>query len=98
MYVLLLRFFSCKEAGQTQCSNLFEIRPVWAQIAELAAFECQNLYEENENGQHSCSFIFVLIRSSSFFAGNMDNHKVSDEFDIRPDPTRDCCPNLPLSV
>ena len=25
--VLLLRFFSCKEAGQTQCSNLFEIRP-----------------------------------------------------------------------
>ena len=27
VYVLLLRFFSCKETGQTQCLNLFEIRP-----------------------------------------------------------------------
>ena len=25
VYVRLLRFFSCREAGQTQCSNLFEI-------------------------------------------------------------------------
>ena len=33
------------------------------------------MYVENENGQHSSSFIFVLIGSSSFFAGNMDNHK-----------------------
>ena len=65
---------------------------VCPQIAELAAFECQNLYEENENGQHSGSFIFVLIGSSSFFAGNMDNHKISDEFEIRPNPTIDCCP------
>ena len=24
MYVRLLRYFSCREAGQTQCSNLFE--------------------------------------------------------------------------
>ena len=65
---------------------------VCPQITELAAFECQNLYEENENGQHSSSFIFVLIGSSSFFAGNMDNHKVSNEFEIRPDPAMDSCP------
>ena len=58
---------------------------------ELAALVCQNLYEENENGLNSSSFIFVLIGSSSFFAGNMDNHKVTDEFEIRPDPTKDCC-------
>ena len=25
VYVRFLRFFSCREAGQTQCSNLFEI-------------------------------------------------------------------------
>ena len=31
-----------------------------------AAFKCQNLYEENENGQQSSSFFFVLIGSFSF--------------------------------
>ena len=71
------------------CLKLARVCP---QIAMLAAFECQNLYEENENGQHSSSFIFVFIGSSSFFAGNMSNHKVSDEFEIRPDPTMDFCP------
>ena len=35
---------------------------------------------------------FVLIGSSSFFVDNIDNHKVSDKFEIRPDPTMDCCP------
>ena len=65
---------------------------VWPQIAVLAAFECQNLYKKTETGQHSSSFIFVLIGSSSFFADNMDNHNVSDKFEIRPDPTMDCCP------
>ena len=60
---------------------------------ELAAFECQNLYEKNnESGLHSSSFIFVLIGSASCFAGNMHNHGVSDEFEIRLDPTMDCCP------
>ena len=58
---------------------------------ELAAFDCQNLYEENENGQHASSFIFVLIGSSLSFAGNMDNHEVSNAFEIRPDPFMDCC-------
>ena len=38
----------------------------------------------------AASFLF-LIGSSSFFAGNMDNNKVSDEFEIRPDPIMDCC-------
>ena len=36
-----------------------------------------------------------LIGSSSFFGGNKDNYKVSDELEIRPDPTMDCgvrCP------
>ena len=31
-----------------------------------------------------------LIGSSSFSAGNKDDHKVSVEFEIRPDPTMDC--------
>ena len=33
---------------------------------------------------------FILIGSSSFFAGNEDDHKVSDEFEIQPDSIMDC--------
>ena len=38
--------------------------------------------------QHSSGFIFNRI----FFilAGKEDNHKISDEFDFRPDSTTDC--------
>ena len=71
-------FTSFLEAGQTHARICSKFGRVWLQITELAAFECQNLYEENETGQHSSSFIFVSIGSSSFFAGNTDNHKVSD--------------------
>ena len=32
----------------------------------------------------SFDWIFFII------AGNKDNHKISDKFEIRPDPTTDC--------
>ena len=43
--------------------------------------------------EHSSAYIFDQI----FFilAGNKDNHNISDEFEIRSDPTKDCevsCP------
>ena len=51
------------------------------------------MFEEEENGQHSS--IFGPIGPSSFFASNMDSHKVSDQFKVRPDPIMDssalCC-------
>ena len=36
---------------------------------------------------HSSAFIFYLI--FSILAGNKDNHKISDGFEIRPDQTLD---------
>ena len=44
--------------------------------------------EHLKNREHSSHFIFAWI----FFilAGNKDNFKVSDEFEIQPDPTMDC--------
>ena len=38
--------------------------------------------------EHSSAFIFD--RMFFIFADNKDNHKVSDEFNIRPDLTMDC--------
>ena len=37
---------------------------------------------------HSSAFIFDRI--FFIFAGNEDNHKVADEFEIPPDPPVDC--------
>ena len=37
---------------------------------------------------HSSAFIFDWI--FHILTGNKDNYKVSDEFEIRPDPTMDC--------
>ena len=42
---------------------------------------------------HSSTFIFAWI----FFilAGNKDNHKITDRFEIRPNPTTDCGVSCP---
>ena len=46
-----------------------------------------------KNCVHSSAFIFDRI----FFilAGNEDIHNISDEFEIRPDPTKDCGVSCP---
>ena len=36
-----------------------------------------------------------LIGSSSFLVGNKDNYIVSDEFEIRPDPSVECGVSCP---
>ena len=43
--------------------------------------------------EHSSAFIFDRI----FFilTGNEDNHKITDEFEIRPNPTVDCGVSCP---
>ena len=58
---------------------------------ELAAFEC--LENRCLICQHSSAFIFDWI----FFnlAGNKDNYDISEEFEIRPDRTKDCGVNCP---
>ena len=41
---------------------------------------------------HSSAFIFYPI---FILAGNKDNHKLSTEFEFRPDPTTDCGVSCP---
>ena len=66
------------------CSKFGQIRP-WT--AELAALERLNLQWEKWS-DHSSAFIFDW----KFFilACNKDNYKVSDEFEIQPEPTIEC--------
>ena len=36
------------------------------------------------------NIVATLARSLFLLAGNKDNHNISDEFEFRPDPTKDC--------
>ena len=62
-------------------------------LVSMATDSSHRVIEWGKCCQHSSGFIFVWI----FFilAGNEDNHKISHEFDFRPDSTSDCGVSCP---
>ena len=68
-------------------------------ITELAAIERMEKFSYTYNGRNVVTTLVPLLNRIFFIlAGNEENHRTSDEFEIRQDPTRDCGVELLLCI